>query len=153
MYFVLNKTATTEIYPYVHTLSLHAALPICCGRKRTPCPAVHPSPDRRLPAASRDQAGARQSRQRRPPLQGQGPPPCGCRPYRPSTSNSLPVPPPRRASPVAAPPDRRRAHHNRESDRPGARDGRPYRPEDRKTVVEGKRVSVRVNIGGGGKIK
>src|SRR3546814_15640704 len=27
--FLFNDTATTEIYTYVHTLSLHAALPIC----------------------------------------------------------------------------------------------------------------------------
>src|SRR3546814_17614497 len=27
--FVLNDTATTEIYTYEHTLSLHDALPIC----------------------------------------------------------------------------------------------------------------------------
>src|SRR3546814_6541142 len=28
-YFFLNDTATTEIYTYLHTLSLHDALPIC----------------------------------------------------------------------------------------------------------------------------
>src|SRR3546814_14149903 len=27
--FLLNDTATTEIYTYVHTLALHDALPIC----------------------------------------------------------------------------------------------------------------------------
>src|SRR3546814_14558446 len=29
MYFFFNDTATTEIYTYGHTLSLHDALPIC----------------------------------------------------------------------------------------------------------------------------
>src|SRR3546814_11925604 len=31
---VVNDAATTEIYTYVHTLSLHDALPICFGRLR-----------------------------------------------------------------------------------------------------------------------
>src|SRR3546814_13228532 len=31
MCFFFNDTATTEIYTYVHTLSLHDALPICWG--------------------------------------------------------------------------------------------------------------------------
>src|SRR3546814_17729833 len=37
VYFVLffNETATTAIYTYGHTLSLHDALPIC-GRRRSP---------------------------------------------------------------------------------------------------------------------
>src|SRR3546814_18350100 len=30
MFFFFNDTATTEIYTYLHTLSLHDALPICC---------------------------------------------------------------------------------------------------------------------------
>src|SRR3546814_11155320 len=30
MLFFFNDTATTEIYTYVHTLSLHDALPILC---------------------------------------------------------------------------------------------------------------------------
>src|SRR3546814_11705336 len=29
--FFFNDTATTEIYTYLHTLSLHDALPICAG--------------------------------------------------------------------------------------------------------------------------
>src|SRR3546814_11770190 len=29
IYFFFNDTATTEIYTYLHTLSLHDALPIC----------------------------------------------------------------------------------------------------------------------------
>src|SRR3546814_15132440 len=29
LYFFFNDTATTKIYTYVHTLSLHDALPIC----------------------------------------------------------------------------------------------------------------------------
>src|SRR3546814_10642552 len=29
--FFVNDTATTEIYTYLHTLSLHDALPICLG--------------------------------------------------------------------------------------------------------------------------
>src|SRR3546814_6691617 len=32
--FFFNDTATTEIYTYGHTLSLHDALPICIGRQR-----------------------------------------------------------------------------------------------------------------------
>src|SRR3546814_4671127 len=31
--FFFNDTATTEIYTYGHTLSLHDALPICAGRR------------------------------------------------------------------------------------------------------------------------
>src|SRR3546814_8429243 len=31
-FFFFNATATTEIYTYCHTLSLHDALPICCTR-------------------------------------------------------------------------------------------------------------------------
>src|SRR3546814_10327998 len=30
LFFFFNDTATTEIYTYGHTLSLHDALPICC---------------------------------------------------------------------------------------------------------------------------
>src|SRR3546814_17155302 len=37
--FFFNDTATTEIYTYGHTLSLHDALPICC-------PWLRRSPDR-----------------------------------------------------------------------------------------------------------
>src|SRR3546814_18152954 len=33
--FFFNDTATTEIYTYGHTLSLHDALPICAGRRLT----------------------------------------------------------------------------------------------------------------------
>src|SRR3546814_12815543 len=33
-YLFFNDTATTEIYTYVHTLSLHDALPICLARAR-----------------------------------------------------------------------------------------------------------------------
>src|SRR3546814_16788409 len=29
LFFLYNDTATTEIYTYLHTLSLHDALPIC----------------------------------------------------------------------------------------------------------------------------
>src|SRR3546814_6828297 len=46
MYFFFNDTATTEIYTYLHTLSLHDALPIssaqlrsraiCCGLSNAP---------------------------------------------------------------------------------------------------------------------
>src|SRR3546814_20016611 len=32
-YFIFNDTATTEIYTYLHTLSLHDALPISYGMK------------------------------------------------------------------------------------------------------------------------
>src|SRR3546814_11415901 len=31
--FFFNDTATTEIYTYLHTLSLHDALPICLARQ------------------------------------------------------------------------------------------------------------------------
>src|SRR3546814_13937490 len=34
--FFFNDTATTEIYPYLHTLSLHGALPIYPGVARQP---------------------------------------------------------------------------------------------------------------------
>src|SRR3546814_10134599 len=47
--FVFTETATTEFYTYLHTLSLHDALPICCcsavlvpktpRRPRSPAPA------------------------------------------------------------------------------------------------------------------
>src|SRR3546814_8510430 len=33
-FFVFDVTATTEIYTYVHTLSLHDALPICAAPRR-----------------------------------------------------------------------------------------------------------------------
>src|SRR3546814_5382885 len=32
-YFFFNDTATTDIYTYLHTLSLHDALPICTGER------------------------------------------------------------------------------------------------------------------------
>src|SRR3546814_20519836 len=32
LFFVCNVTATTDIYTYLHTLSLHDALPICYGQ-------------------------------------------------------------------------------------------------------------------------
>src|SRR3546814_7429320 len=42
--FFFNYTATTEIYTYLHTLSLHAALPICTNHPPPdPCPSI-PSP-------------------------------------------------------------------------------------------------------------
>src|SRR3546814_15508388 len=43
--FFFNDTATTEIYTYVHTLSLHDALPIFTLRRR---PADLPRPARHL---------------------------------------------------------------------------------------------------------
>src|SRR3546814_6910931 len=42
LFFFFNDTSTTEIYTYLHTLSLHDALPICHGRGST---FVHPSSD------------------------------------------------------------------------------------------------------------
>src|SRR3546814_16601675 len=40
--FFFNDTATTEIYTYVHTLSLHDALPICIHMRRVAlCPIAH----------------------------------------------------------------------------------------------------------------
>src|SRR3546814_7810525 len=42
MFFFVNDTATTEIYTYGHTLSLHDALPICSTRPRSPRPATRP---------------------------------------------------------------------------------------------------------------
>src|SRR3546814_11750234 len=35
-FFFLNAPATTEIYTYLHTLSLHDALPIWSQRRRSP---------------------------------------------------------------------------------------------------------------------
>src|SRR3546814_5363996 len=35
MIFFFNDTATTEIYSYCHTLSLHDALPICFDERNT----------------------------------------------------------------------------------------------------------------------
>src|SRR3546814_6379900 len=56
--FVCNDTATTEIYPYGHTLSLHYALPIYRGAA---C----------VDARGCGDAGAR--RAHRPPRQGRDP--------------------------------------------------------------------------------
>src|SRR3546814_9262983 len=56
-FFFLNYTATTEIYTYGHTLSLHDALPISARAARTPSGANSGpksfvrSPSRRGPAA------------------------------------------------------------------------------------------------------
>src|SRR3546814_1594785 len=52
MFFLFNDTATTEIYTYGHTLSLHDALPI--SARRAPCKRVrrrHQEKDR--PGADR----------------------------------------------------------------------------------------------------
>src|SRR3546814_8821380 len=54
-FFFCNATATTEIYTYGHTLSLHDALPICRLR-RPPAPArTRPARPGRMP---RRRAGA-----------------------------------------------------------------------------------------------
>src|SRR3546814_5132152 len=52
-YFFFNDTATTEIYTYGHTLSLHDALPISSGPVRTCRIATDRSPERRT---SRDES-------------------------------------------------------------------------------------------------
>src|SRR3546814_17759352 len=46
--FLFNDTATTEIYTYGHTLSLHDALPICLDQERRPV--VRPDQDEVAPA-------------------------------------------------------------------------------------------------------
>src|SRR3546814_6140464 len=48
--FVYKETATTEIYTYFHTLSLHDALPIwsCCCRRRWRGSASHQRQYRRF---------------------------------------------------------------------------------------------------------
>src|SRR3546814_6693424 len=48
--FFFNVTATTEIYTYGHTLSLHDALPICLHSPRLP-PSAGRGPARRCRAA------------------------------------------------------------------------------------------------------
>src|SRR3546814_15967145 len=77
--FFFNDTATTAIYTYGHTLSLHYALPICRRRRgrrnicpstrhrSTPCPArriaggspCNPAPD--IPARSEEHTSELQS--------------------------------------------------------------------------------------------
>src|SRR3546814_12491943 len=51
MNFLFNEAATTEIYTYLHTLSLHDALPISAIAKPKPSPS----------APTRFSAGTRQS--------------------------------------------------------------------------------------------
>src|SRR3546814_16868613 len=41
VFVFFNDTATTEIYTYGHTLSLHDALPICRKRRLRACPLAH----------------------------------------------------------------------------------------------------------------
>src|SRR3546814_20491978 len=41
VFVFFNDTATTEIYTYGHTLSLHDALPICRKRRIRACPLPH----------------------------------------------------------------------------------------------------------------
>src|SRR3546814_14198045 len=41
--FFFNDTATTEIYTYLHTLSLHDALPISAGRAGGEAAGIHPA--------------------------------------------------------------------------------------------------------------
>src|SRR3546814_4973438 len=64
LFFFFNVTAPTEIYTYLHTLSLHAALPISGRRRRAGCrnrwsaPAVRRSRRSRDGAAVRARSGA-----------------------------------------------------------------------------------------------
>src|SRR3546814_17490663 len=55
--FFFNETATTEIYTYLHTLSLHDALPISAGRRGVrpgrSAPGAVPRPAARPPSAAR----------------------------------------------------------------------------------------------------
>src|SRR3546814_15856268 len=65
--FFLNDTATTEIYTYGHTLSLHDALPICAWNAS--------GPKSRLTPVRGRQPGTDQTRRRfdgRTPLCGMG---------------------------------------------------------------------------------
>src|SRR3546814_10182608 len=72
-FFFFNDTATTEIYTYGHTLSLHDALPISTtrwpsGPTRSPTPSS-PSSSSGTSTASPPSAGARASRH--PPLRSE----------------------------------------------------------------------------------
>src|SRR3546814_3730247 len=78
LFVFFNETATTEIYTYGHTLSLHDALPICSYRihprpstrragLRRPFPVVLRSGLRPIPTTSRTRpTGGRRSRLPRP---------------------------------------------------------------------------------------
>src|SRR3546814_5278836 len=46
-FFFFNDTSTTEIYTYLHTLSLHDALPICHGAARRPADRAAAAADHR----------------------------------------------------------------------------------------------------------
>src|SRR3546814_462756 len=62
LFFFLNDTATTEIYTYRHTLSLHDALPISGAIRRPFCPAKEspmPAYRSRTTTHCRNRAGAR----------------------------------------------------------------------------------------------
>src|SRR3546814_17330873 len=56
----VNDTATTEIYSYGHTLSLHDALPISSASRPTPCLGCLSTPSPGAPLRGRDaRRGAR----------------------------------------------------------------------------------------------
>src|SRR3546814_5762083 len=56
----VNDTATTEIYSYGHTLSLHDALPISSASRPTPCLGCISTPSPGAPLRGRDaRRGAR----------------------------------------------------------------------------------------------
>src|SRR3546814_12908559 len=57
VFFLFNETATTEIYTYGHTLSLHDALPICASWEMVMVPAAS-SPRIEAPAPCRNQLSA-----------------------------------------------------------------------------------------------
>src|SRR3546814_17188403 len=115
-FFFFNGTATTEIYSYLHTLSLHDALPIF---RRT------------RPGVAAAGAGWRRSDR----VDGRRHTICGAVGQGPSGLRLLPA-------------DVRAGHQS--TDRSAARADRDVArmPADRKSVVLGKRVSVRVDLGG-----
>src|SRR3546814_16815008 len=130
MLVFFNDPATTEIYTYLHTLSLHDALPI--WRRRA------------APASSNTRGHCRGTAAGR--YKGRRPP-----------YSRIPWPPgrPRSAPGSAAPPrpwtDRWYPTCTSGTSGPGTRP--PHRGADRKSVVKGKRVSVRVELGGCRSIK
>src|SRR3546814_9268650 len=83
---VFNDTATTEIYTYLHTLSLHDALPIYRSCRNTP--------SRRSTCARRHRGSSR-----RADRSGRAPAAAG---WRPARCAAAAPPPPARGSPPAA---------------------------------------------------
>src|SRR3546814_17971276 len=57
-YFLFHDTATTEIYTYSHTLSLHDALPISLQRNRDNIASLHCQPSTCAAAASTNRSAS-----------------------------------------------------------------------------------------------